>query len=70
MKLDEWLIKEKLTQVAFAERLGVHPVTVSKWASDKMMPRRGQFRKISQVTGNQVTANDFMAVPSEEKAVG
>jgi DNA-binding transcriptional regulator YdaS (Cro superfamily) len=61
MKLTDFLASQKMTRADFAFRIGVHPVTVSKWCSGAMRPGWGVMERIHAVTEGQVTAQDFMA---------
>ena len=54
-----------MTRAQFAARMGVHPVTVSKWCSGAMRPAWSAIERIQAETGGQVTAQDFMARPAE-----
>jgi len=68
MKLADYLAAQKLTREAFAQRLGVHSVTVSKWCSGAMRPSWPMISRVAAETGNKVTAADFM--PDPAPAVG
>jgi DNA-binding transcriptional regulator YdaS (Cro superfamily) len=65
MTLSAFLASQKLTRAQFAERLGVHPVTVSKWCSGAMRPAWSAIERIQVETGGQVTAQDFMSRTAE-----
>jgi DNA-binding transcriptional regulator YdaS (Cro superfamily) len=54
-----------MTRAQFAARLGVHPVTVSKWCSGAMRPAWSAIERIQAATGGQVTAQDFMKRQAE-----
>jgi len=63
------------TQRALAERLGVHPATVSLWESDKTFPYLNQARKLAEVLGwtvGQLLDGDDAGPdePAEEVAAG
>lgn len=60
MTLAEFLRERGMTREQFAEQVGVHPVTVSKWTTGAMFPRRDKLAKIAALTGGAVTASDFM----------
>lgn len=61
MKLNSWMEREKLGNEAMGALIGVHPVSVSKYRQGKMVPRPGLMAKIIELTGGDVTANDFFA---------
>ena len=61
MTLAEYLRERAMTREQFAEKVGAHPVTVSKWISGTMFPRREKLARIAALTGGAVTASDFMA---------
>ena len=54
-----------MTRAQFAERMGVHPVTVSKWCSGAMRPAWSAIERIQAETGGQVMAQDFMPRTNE-----
>ena len=65
MKLTDFLASEKMTRADFADRMGVHPVTVSKWCSGAMRPGWSAMERIQALTAGRVTAQDFMALQTE-----
>jgi DNA-binding transcriptional regulator YdaS (Cro superfamily) len=65
MTLTEYLRSQKETHDAFARRLGVHSVTVSKWCSGAMRPSWPKMEAISRATDGAVTAADFLRSPQE-----
>ena len=65
MTLSAFLASQNLTRAQFAARLGVHPVTVSKWCSGAMRPAWSAIERIQVQTGGQVTAQDFMPRAAE-----
>jgi transcriptional regulator with XRE-family HTH domain len=62
MRLAHWIKQNGITASEFAGRVGVDKATVSRWLgeSEATMPRRETLARIAEVTGGQVTANDFM----------
>ena len=60
MFLADYLAAQKETRAAFAERVGAHPVTVTKWCTGTMRPSWVQMDLIASATGGAVTAADFM----------
>lgn len=61
MTLEKYLAKHGITQQDFAESIGVGQSHVSRMLSGKVCLSFNVLRKISQVTGGKVTANDFLA---------
>lgn len=61
MTLAEYLSQSGLTREAFARLVDAHPVTVAKWATGKMLPRRAAMRLIEEVTHGAVKPADFFA---------
>ena len=59
MNLREWIAREGITQREAAERLGVHEITLNRWLSGRMTPRRGQIAAIETLTGGAVLWADF-----------
>lgn len=56
MTLRDWLKQTGTEHAAFAALLGVHCVTVYKWASGAARPSYGKLVQIENATGGQVTA--------------
>lgn len=65
-KLAGWLAERQMTQEQFAELVGSTQGSVARWISGLRTPRPAQVRKIKEITGGQVTANDFMTDAAEE----
>lgn len=65
MTLSDFLTSQNLTRAQFAARLGVHPVTVSKWCSGAMRPAWSAIARIEFETGGLVKAQDFMPRAAE-----
>lgn len=66
MTLSDYLRATGQTHHTFANRVGVHPVTVSKWCSGAQRPGWAKMVAISAETGGAVTPDDFMAeTPSD-----
>lgn len=59
MTLSEFLTKAGLSQAKFAAKIGVHPITVNKWASGKAIPRREHIAEVARTTSGAVTAADW-----------
>ena len=68
MRLTDWLrLDGSPDQRSFADRIGVHPVTVSKYATGRMVPRPDVAARIEAVTANQVTIADFASAFRERR---
>jgi transcriptional regulator with XRE-family HTH domain len=65
MRLAEYLTANGLTPEKFADELGVDAVSVRRYMSGTRRPRWAVMARIADLTGGQVTANDF--VPVEPK---
>ncbi len=63
MDLASYLDAENETRGAFAGRIGVHAVTVSKWISGALRPSWPKMQRINSATGGKVTAADFDREP-------
>lgn len=68
MKLSEYLQKNGILQAEFARKIGVTQGIVSYYVSGRTMPTRKNMQKIIEVTGGEVTADDFYVF--EEKSGG
>lgn len=66
MKLDDYLTANGLSAAEFAERMGVHRGTVSRWIKSptpgkpRFRPSWEELAKIAAITHGAVTANDFV----------
>ena len=66
MTLADYLHDRRISAAEFAEKLGVHRSTVSRWilppsdGGETYRPSWDQIANISRVTYGLVTANDFM----------
>lgn len=58
MKLSSYLSRNKISAADFAQKIGVEPVTVYRWAMGVRFPLH-HLAKIEKATGGAVTANDF-----------
>jgi len=73
MKLIDWLNRNEVGVGEFAQRIGRHRVTVSRYLSGDRTPRTDDLRAIARETGGAVTANDFYglsAAQAEAPAAG
>lgn len=60
MKLEQYLARKKLNQSQFADLIGSHKSTVSRLVRGLTWPDKETLRRIRQVTGGAVSANDFL----------
>lgn len=65
MKLRDWLSTTHTTHAAFAERLDVSRETVSRWASETVLPDWKRILEIEKLTKQAVTAADWANVARE-----
>jgi len=69
MKLDDYLTKHKLTDAAFAERIGRSQPSVNRLRREETKPDWETVRRITEATKGRVTANDFTPpAPSHAEA--
>lgn len=70
MRLADYLTANGLTAARFADLIGVNRSTVARWLDPErpIMPHQEHRARILEVTGGQVTANDF--VPETSAASG
>ena len=59
MKLRDYLVQNGITNVAFAKRIGVSPVTVCRWLYQKHLPDRASLKLIREATNDEVSADDL-----------
>lgn len=59
MKFRDWLSTTDTTHAAFAERLGVARETVTRWATEAIVPDWPMVLKIEDETKRAVTAVDW-----------
>lgn len=62
MKLRSWRKSEGLTLATLAERIETDEASLSRYERGERMPNQETMRKIAQVTGGAVTANDFYGI--------
>ena len=63
MKLSEYIKNKNLPYAEVAELLGVDPQAIYYWISGERIPKPENMRKIFEITGGAVTANDFFNLP-------
>ncbi len=60
MKLRSYLEKNGISERAFADRIGCSQASVNRYCGERI-PEPDTMRKIIEITGGEVTANDFYA---------
>lgn len=67
MKLNEYLKNNCLTNGMFAETLGISAEAVRRYRRGIRIPSADMMLRIVEVTGGEVTPNDFYSLPYEER---
>jgi 3,4-dihydroxy 2-butanone 4-phosphate synthase/GTP cyclohydrolase II len=67
MKLDQWIEHHGLRRVEFARKLGLSPGHVTDLCQARFWPTRLLAQGIWEMTGGEVTPNDFLFPPTEEE---
>ncbi|KAB2918488.1 MAG: helix-turn-helix transcriptional regulator [Hyphomicrobiaceae bacterium] len=62
MRLCDWLKAGNMSGVEFADKIGVHRSTVSRWLAGTAKPRWDELPKIERATDGKVMANDFVSI--------
>ena len=62
MTLDQFLKENKMTQVAFAKKIGVCVMQVKRWRNYGVIPHKKNMERIKRVTGGVVRPEDFFDV--------
>jgi len=70
MKLQNYLTKNKMRTVVFAEKIGISPQAVWRYLKATRCPPSKIMLKIIAATNGEVTANDFYDLPPAAPAVG
>jgi transcriptional regulator with XRE-family HTH domain len=65
MQLDEWMRRNGKTYQDVADALGVDDVTIGRYARGERRPRWDVLTRLVEVTGGDVTANDFLPPPEQ-----
>lgn len=63
--LSAYLQQNNVSYEAFAARLGVSAMSVSRWARGQNFPRKETLQRIKQETGGLVTPDSFLKESSE-----
>jgi transcriptional regulator with XRE-family HTH domain len=59
MNLADWMKKNKISDCKLARLIGTSNPSVWKWRKGFRIPRGEKMNKIFEITGGEVTANDF-----------
>lgn len=62
MKLRSYLSGRGETQAQFAARIGVHPISVSRYVTGRRLPEPDVIRRIVVATDGAVTADDLLGL--------
>lgn len=65
MKLSEFLSDNGMSRADFAAAVGVSHVAITRYLAGKRIPRPEHIRRIKELTGGAVTADDFMPEAAE-----
>lgn len=68
--LAKYRAEHNLTQSQFAELVGTTQVSVARWEAGTRTPRPAHARKIKEITGGIVTADDFIGEANAAEAEG
>lgn len=63
MRLAEYLEEKKISDSAFAAQIGTSTQSVHRYKSGQRFPRPKILSKIFEISGGQITANDFAVLP-------
>lgn len=69
MQLRDYLSEKRLTARQFGVAVGHSEAGVRKWLRGERVPRRETLKKIAALTGDLVTATDFLDVPERRVRV-
>ncbi|TIU66266.1 MAG: helix-turn-helix transcriptional regulator [Mesorhizobium sp.] len=68
MKLAQYLSDNKITQLVFAEKVGVSQVTINRYVKGERFPDFEMIEKIFQASDKQVTVTDWYQQAAEDRA--
>jgi DNA-binding XRE family transcriptional regulator len=63
-KLREYRVARGLSQSTFAASVGVKKATISRIEKGKRVPSMGLVARIVEISGGELSADDFMPEPS------
>ena len=66
--VDSWLKREGKSRPWLANELSTTRATLSRVIAGKQWPPRGFFEQLKEITGGEVTADDFLASSATETA--
>jgi transcriptional regulator with XRE-family HTH domain len=66
MTLDAYLRSVGKTHAQFADAVGISESSVSRYCSGKIIPSKQVMKRIREVTGGKVTADDFYTDKSDQ----
>lgn len=69
MTLKDWLAKSEDSIPTLAARIGRSPEAVRRYAAGERIPDRETMPLIVEVTGGEVTPNDFFGINTPEARV-
>jgi transcriptional regulator with XRE-family HTH domain len=67
MTLREWIAEKGLTQREAAKLFNVHEISLNRWMSGRMLPRRPQIAIIEHVTEGRVRWTDWESPTVDDK---
>ena len=65
MRLAIYLENKKISDAAFARSIGVERQAVGRYRTGERFPEKAILRRIFEITGGRVTANDFAGIQSD-----
>lgn len=66
MLLNEYLIKNGISQADFARLIGESPQNIQRYVNGTRRPSEPEtYQRIAEATNSQVTANDFYGLPAK-----
>ena len=67
MKLEAYLAKTQQSIEAFAQEAGISAQAIYKYLRGERIPRKEFLTRLAKITGGEVTANDFIDMPSRSE---
>lgn len=61
MKLDEYLKNNRIQNVDFAEKIGVHKGSIPRYRKGRVIPTTAVMARIREATNGQVDIEDFLS---------
>lgn len=69
MRLNQYLVQNKLSATAFSKQIGISNVAVWKWLNQKCLPSGKHMAQIDHMTDGQVTSADWVISEAENGQV-